>query len=102
MPEAKLAAAPALHNTDIGGDGFRIAFAEPFIGRAFARPVGSLVRDDGSYVPLCANCPALRKRQRYCGAIASSESATIPRPSSVSPAAFAGSDTTLSLRNSAT
>jgi len=26
--------------------GSRIAFAEPVIGRAFARPVGSLVRDD--------------------------------------------------------
>src|ERR1700679_2559502 len=29
--------------------GSRIAFAEPVIGRAFARPVGSLVRDDGGY-----------------------------------------------------
>jgi hypothetical protein len=30
----------------IGGFGSRIALAEPVIGRAFARPVGSLVRDD--------------------------------------------------------
>jgi hypothetical protein len=32
---------------NIGGYGSRIALAEPVIGRAFARPVGSLVRDDG-------------------------------------------------------
>jgi hypothetical protein len=31
---------------NIGGYGSRIALAEPVIGRAFARPVGSLVRDD--------------------------------------------------------
>src|SRR5262249_18184830 len=32
--------------TNIRGYGSRIALAEPVIGRAFARPVGSLVRDD--------------------------------------------------------
>src|SRR5258708_32374351 len=36
---------------DIGGYGSRIAFAEPVIGRAFARPVGSLVRDDMGFAP---------------------------------------------------
>jgi hypothetical protein len=35
-----------LCNIDIGGYGSRIALAEPVIGRTFARPVGSLVRDD--------------------------------------------------------
>jgi hypothetical protein len=34
---------------DIGGYGSRIALAEPVIGRAFARPVGSLVRDDVNF-----------------------------------------------------
>src|SRR5258708_39126507 len=32
---------------NIRGYRSRIALAEPVIGRAFARPVGSLVRDDG-------------------------------------------------------
>ena len=38
--------ATASRNIDVGGYGSRIALAEPVIGRAFARPVGSLVRDD--------------------------------------------------------
>jgi hypothetical protein len=42
-------AASASRNMGIGGYGSRIAFAEPVIGRAFARPVGSLVRDDVNF-----------------------------------------------------
>jgi hypothetical protein len=34
---------------DIGGYGSRIALAEPVIGRAFARPVGSLVRNNVNF-----------------------------------------------------
>jgi hypothetical protein len=34
------------NNICSGGYGSRIALAEPVSGRAFARPVGSLVRDD--------------------------------------------------------
>ncbi len=32
--------------SDVAAYGFRLALAEPVIGRAFARPVGSLGRDD--------------------------------------------------------
>ena len=39
---------------------------------------------------------------RYCGTIASSEFGDMPNPSSVRPAAFAASETTLSERSSAT
>src|SRR5258706_16207809 len=46
MSVAGRTAAPASRNTEIRGYGSRIALAEPVIGRAFARPVGSLVRDD--------------------------------------------------------
>jgi hypothetical protein len=43
--------ASASRNMDIGGYGSRIALAEPVTGRAFARPVGSLVRDDMGFAP---------------------------------------------------
>src|SRR6266404_4271954 len=46
MSVAGRTAAPASRNTEIRGYGSRTALAEPVIGRAFARPVGSLVRDD--------------------------------------------------------
>src|SRR6266851_6031989 len=45
--------------------GSRIAFAEPVIGRAFARPVGSLVRDDGDSSIQFSNSQAIQTRIRY-------------------------------------
>ena len=47
MPVVDKIVAPATCHMSICGYGSRIALAEPVIGRAFARPVGSLVRDDG-------------------------------------------------------
>src|SRR5258705_8392713 len=46
MPVVDKIVAPATCHMSIRGYGSRIALAEPVIGRAFARPVGSLVRDD--------------------------------------------------------
>src|SRR3977135_686702 len=53
------------------------------IALALARLSGTTI----GHPPLCWNCPYLRKRQRYCGAIASSESGTMTTPPTVRSAA---------------
>src|SRR6266849_621681 len=57
-------AAPACRKISSGGYGSRIAFADAVIGRAFARAVGSLVRDDVNHsLNFFLRWPSVRSRK---------------------------------------